>query len=121
MINTVSFLSIGKVNTIKRLTEREGKCVVEVVSEQGTQVQTNIKFGHRASAKRLSVAEKPDQQHVDEKWFPRVEVNGELVYIKDEDVPEGIASFESRYLALNFARRYLAKKHKVKALAVAKL
>jgi hypothetical protein len=111
MVNTISLLGSGKFNSIKRLAQRDAKTVVEVVTNEGTQVLTNIKLGHRASAKRLA-PELSEQQRVNEKWLPRVEVNGELVFIKDEEVPEGITSFETRYLALNFARRYLAQKHK---------
>ncbi|WCK55461.1 hypothetical protein PP175_05795 [Aneurinibacillus sp. Ricciae_BoGa-3] len=110
MVIAKCLLGTGKFNSIKRLAESDTKTIVEVVTHEGTQLIKNIKLGHRSSAKRVSGAEKTNDQH--ETWLPRVEVNGELVFIKDQNVPEGVASFKTRYLALNFARRFLAQKHK---------
>ncbi|WCK56668.1 hypothetical protein PP175_12550 [Aneurinibacillus sp. Ricciae_BoGa-3] len=105
-------LNFGDLNGIKRITELNGQPIIEVVSEKGTESLRVIKFGHRASAKLLTVKEGSDHQQIEEKWFPRIEANGVFVFIKDDQVPEGITCFNTRYLALNFARRYLAKQHK---------
>jgi DNA polymerase III sliding clamp (beta) subunit (PCNA family) len=112
MLDAKSLFGTGEFKFIKRLAQRETKTVVEVVTEERTQEFDNIKLGHRSSAKRVFTAQNLDRQNVREKWLPRIEVNGQLVFIKDEKAPEGVASFETRYLALNFARRFLAQIHK---------
>ena len=99
-----------KLSAVKRLNCEEGIDKVEIISDQGMKEVTNITYGHRTRAKCLTVTDESGEQV--QCWFPQVEVNGCFIFIKDEDYPGGVVECTSRYLALKYARRYLAKKHK---------
>lgn len=99
-----------KLSVVKRLNSEDREEKLEIISDQGIKEITDITYGHRTRAKCLTVEDEGGQsvQH----WFPQVEVNGYFVFIQDKESAGGVVECTSRYLALKYARRYLAKKHK---------
>jgi ribosomal protein S17E len=105
----VSRLLYEKYSQIKRLSYEAGLPILELISNKETKKVRNIKFGHRTRAKKLVFFYKGQEQQA---WFPQVEINGVFVFIRHDEYPAQVVECTSRYLALKYARRFLARKHK---------
>ncbi|BAU27785.1 hypothetical protein DFP93_10987 [Aneurinibacillus soli] len=108
--NLLSHAIYEKLSVVKRLSCEDDEEKVEIISDQGIKEVRDIAYGHRTRAKCLTIEDESGKsvQH----WFPQVEVNGCFIFIKDKESAGGVVECTSRYLALKYARRYLAKKHR---------
>jgi ribosomal protein S17E len=104
----VSRLLYEKYSLIKRLNYEAGELFLELTSAKETKKVKNIKFGYRTRAKKLVFFYKGEEQQA---WFPQVEINGVFVFIRHDEYPAQVVECTSRYLALKYARRFLARKH----------
>lgn len=104
-----SSLSSSLKQPIKRLSCDSGKTKVEIIYQDNLQEIESIAFGHKSGAKKVTMTDHDDAY---EKWLPQIQVNGYFAFIKDETTPSGMVECDSRYLALKYARKYLARKHK---------
>ncbi|MFT9846024.1 hypothetical protein [Aneurinibacillus sp. REN35] len=105
----VSYLLYEKYPLIKRLNYGSGEPILELISNKETKKIKNVKFGHRTRAKKLTFFYKGQEQQA---WFPQVEINGIFVFIRHDEYPAQVVECTSRYLALKYARRFLARKYK---------
>ncbi|MED4727434.1 hypothetical protein P9597_04625 [Aneurinibacillus migulanus] len=105
----LSRLLYEKYPLIKWLNYESGQPVLELISNRETKKIRSIRFGHRTRAKKLVFFYKGQEQQA---WFPQVEINGVFVFIHHDEYPVQVVECTSRYLALKYARRFLARKHK---------
>ncbi|ERI09024.1 hypothetical protein [Aneurinibacillus aneurinilyticus] len=105
----LSRLLYEKYPFIKRLNYESGQPVLELISNQELKKIRGIRFGHRTRAKKLVFFYKGQEQQA---WFPQVEINGVFVFIRHDEYPVQVVECTSRYLALKYARRFMARKHK---------
>lgn len=49
-------------------------------------------------------------------WFSMIQVDGKMVFIKDESAPKGIAEAVSRYLAIKRAKETRDRMHEKEAV-----